>query len=136
MWSGIEWWNIPSTRCSENCDDFCFTHSITKSAFTLGMLLAYNHMYLMFDPAHLVLLGGCVMVGFKLWILRVGNIDPFLIPQDFTWKVATSLSITHPHREVGIVAMGAKGVKEDIKESSTAHAQEKKSATVKHLKDD
>lgn len=84
---------------------FCYLfYSTTKASLALGLLLACNHAYSLVDPAPLVLLGGCIMVGFKLWSIRVRSIDPFLTSQGFVWTLLTSFSVTPPHREVVIAS--------------------------------
>lgn len=83
--------------------------STTKSALALGLLLAYNHTQSLLDPAPLVLLGGCVFVGFKLWNLRGRNVDPFLASQGLVWKVLTYFSMRHPQPVGGgaVIVRGA-----------------------------
>ena len=92
-----------------------FILSVTKSAFLLSLMLAYNHTHSLLDPAPLVLLGGCVLVGVKLWSLQVRTVDPFVSPQGKVWQALTCLSVQHPHRDVGSATgkrCGNEGTKE------------------------
>lgn len=73
---------------------FSFLCSVTKSAFFLSFVLAYNHAHSLLDPAPLVLLGGCVLVSVRLWNLHVRTVDPFLSPQGMAWQLLTCLSVT------------------------------------------
>ncbi len=118
-------------------------HSATKSSLALGLLLAYNHAHSLLDPAPLVLLGGCVFVGFRLWSLQVRTIDPFLTSQSLFWNVLTYLSVTHPQREVGGVAGSRDGGGAEESEcsshSSTIAAEDRTEVddeSVRHLKHD
>ena len=61
------------------------------------------------------------------------SVDPFMTPQGYTWQLLTCLSVTHPHREVGIMAKEKERVNVDV------GSQDKKSAKEcpeKHLKHD
>lgn len=119
-------------------------HSTTKSALAFGLLLAYNHAHSTFDPSPLVLLGGCALAGVRLWALRVGSVDPFLTSQSAAWRVLTSLSVTHPHREVGIMSGGQGGLniettskqKHENESSSREKRTMAKKANGQHLKHD
>lgn len=112
---------------------FC---SVTKSAFVLGLLMAYNYMHSIVDDAHLVLFGGCVLVGFILWNMWVRTVDPFLRPQDFTWGLLTSLSVVHPCREVGHVAMETSNTAALPAEDAKSDKDNSKTKAKQHLKHD
>lgn len=49
------------------------------------------------------------MVGVKLFELHFHSIDPFRSSQDYAWRLLTCLSMTHPHREVGLMTWGSIG---------------------------
>lgn len=115
-------------------NQFDFTYSVTKSAFLFSLLLAYNHTHSLMDPALLVLLGGCVLVGMKLWSLQVRSIDPFMTPQGFAWQLLTCLSVTHPHREVGIMTKEKGGV--NVGSQNSESTREDSTTPEKHLKHD
>ena len=85
----------------------------------------------------MVLLGGCVLVGIKLWNLQVRSLDPFTVPQDFTWRALTWLCVTHPLREmepVTIESEVAKEIRNAVKEE-TRKQNEKKNEKKMFLKE-
>lgn len=74
-----------------------------------GLLLALNHAQPTFDPSLLVLLGGCTFVALRLCNILIRHTDPFTPVQLYVWEKLTCLCMTHPHREVGILATGTGG---------------------------
>ncbi len=76
--------------------------SITKAAFFLALLVAYNHSQSAnspaIDEAHLQLLAAILLTSVKFWSLLVGSVDPFSLPQQATWSAVTALSFPPPER--------------------------------------
>ena len=100
-------------------------YSATKSALFLSLLLTYNHAYSLIDPAPLVLLSGCIFVGFRLWSIRVRTIDPFLTSQTLLWNVLTRFSMTSQRRETRTETR-----RETRRETGSVAGPGKKSLTV------
>lgn len=77
--------------------------SVTKSAFTLGLLLAYNHTHPIIDHTYLVLAGGCVLVAMRRFHLK--TTDAFAVPQHWMWSSLTCLSAAHPMEDADPVTV-------------------------------